>query len=164
MTTQPDCSAAQSTGEDTQLSLNGFALSDVEASSLRVTLSVNQGTLTLSSTTGLTISAGADNSPAMTLEGAIADLETALNRMIYLPDLNFNGTDQLSVLVSDLGVSGAGGIGVAGDTVDLTVIALNDPPQLTAPASLSTAEDTPFTVTGVSLADVDASQWKSISL
>jgi len=150
--------AAQSTGEDTQLSLNGFALSDVEASSLRVTLSVNQGTLTLSSTTGLTISAGADNSPAMTLEGAIADLETALNRMIYLPDLNFNGTDQLSVLVSDLGVSGAGGIGVAGDTVDLTVIALNDPPQLTAPASLSTAEDTPFTVTGVSLADVDASQ------
>ncbi|MED4391263.1 tandem-95 repeat protein, partial [Priestia aryabhattai] len=52
----------------------------------------------------------------------------------YQPNLNFNGTDQFTVLVSD----GQGGTGVS--TVTINVIPVNDPP-ITSNASFTIAED-----------------------
>ncbi|PFK64821.1 hypothetical protein COJ21_25425, partial [Priestia megaterium] len=56
----------------------------------------------------------------------------------YQPNLNFNGTDQFTVLVSD----GQGGTAVS--TVTINVIPVNDPP-ITADLAFTINEDTPLT-------------------
>ncbi|MCJ7983294.1 tandem-95 repeat protein [Priestia sp. OVL9] len=56
----------------------------------------------------------------------------------YQPDLNFNGSDQFTVLVSD----GQGGTAVS--TVTINVIPVNDPP-ITADLAFTINEDTPLT-------------------
>ncbi|MFZ7823667.1 tandem-95 repeat protein, partial [Priestia sp. 40] len=56
----------------------------------------------------------------------------------YQPNLNFNGTDQFTVLVSD----GQGGTTVS--TVTINVIPVNDPP-ITADLAFTINEDTPLT-------------------
>uniref|UniRef100_UPI001CD61332 tandem-95 repeat protein n=1 Tax=Priestia megaterium TaxID=1404 RepID=UPI001CD61332 len=56
----------------------------------------------------------------------------------YQPNLNFNGTDQFTVLVSD------GQEGTAVSTVTINVIPVNDPP-ITADLAFTINEDTPLT-------------------
>ncbi|KNH15423.1 hypothetical protein ACS78_26955, partial [Priestia megaterium] len=56
----------------------------------------------------------------------------------YQPNLNFNGTDQFTVLVSD----GQGGTAVS--TITINVIPVNDPPT-TADLAFTINEDTPLT-------------------
>src|SRR2546425_1283148 len=79
--------AAQSTNEDTALvfssgNSNQIAIGDVDAgsSSVQVTLSATNGTITLSGTSGLTFSTGDGTADAtMTFTGTVANINTALN-------------------------------------------------------------------------------------
>ncbi|MEL6106198.1 MAG: LamG-like jellyroll fold domain-containing protein [Planctomycetota bacterium] len=64
---------------------------------MRVTLSVNDGMLTLSQTTGLTFVDGANSTAFLVVEGTESDLNSALEGMSFTPDANFNGSVLLSV-------------------------------------------------------------------
>ena len=71
----------------------------------------------------------------------------------YTPALNFNGTDTVGFTVQD-----THGASVTG-TLTIDVTAVNDPPQIHAPASVTTAEDTAFTFSGanaITVSDIDA--------
>lgn len=99
--------ADQSVNEDTPLTFstaNGNALS-IEAETgqtLNVTLSVDNGSLTLASTTGLTITAGDGTDDAtMTFSGSVEDINTALEGLTFTPTLNYNGAATLSISSSD---------------------------------------------------------------
>ena len=70
----------------------------------------------------------------------------------YVPNADFNGADAFTVEVSD----GNGGTDTV--VVNLTVTAVNDAPENTVPESLTTDEDTSVTLTGLSVADVDAGE------
>ena len=74
----------------------------------------------------------------------------ANGRFVYTPSPDFKGNDQFTYQVSD----GNGGLDLA--TVTLNVTAVNDAPVLTAPATISVTEDTAVTISGISVADVDA--------
>ncbi|NND98774.1 MAG: hypothetical protein HKN47_15750, partial [Pirellulaceae bacterium] len=101
-----------------------FSASDVDASTLEVSLSVTQGIVSLGSTSGLQITG--NNSTSLTATGSITNLNTALGDLIYDPIDTFIGTDTLTMTTSDLGQTGAGGPMSDTDTVSITVT----PPQV----------------------------------
>ena len=137
------------TDEDTPLvfsTVNGNAISvaDVDAGSgeLEVTLSVDNGTITLGSTF-VTITAGSNGSDFVTIRGTLTAINAALEGTTYSPNANFNGTDTFSMLTDDLGNTGAGGAQTDSDSFSITVNAVNDAP-VAVDDSYSTDEDTPL--------------------
>jgi hypothetical protein len=110
---------AQSTAVGTPLTFssgggNAIAISDPNpqpAGVVQVMLSVSNGTLTLASLTNLTIMAGANGTATITIRGALADINAALNGLVYAPNGGFSGTDTLTVLSDDLFPTDATGTG-----------------------------------------------------
>jgi uncharacterized repeat protein (TIGR01451 family) len=128
----------QSIPEDTILTLavgsgNAITVSDVDAGSnaIQVTLTVTDGTLTLDGTTGLSFSNGdgADD-VTMTFAGTIADINTALDGLVFSPTLNFSGTTSLQIVSNDQGYFGSFGPQIVTDTLSINVIGINDAPVL----------------------------------
>lgn len=147
--------------EDTSLTFNGankISLTDVDVTEttggkLTVTLSVEHGTLTLGTTTGLTGYIGAAGS--LTITGSLADLNTALATLSYQGSLDYNGTDALIVTVNDLGNTGSGGAKTSATTIYLEVNAVNDAPVIITgkeTITQTTPEDT--TWNGGSISDL----------
>ncbi|EHK65564.1 VCBS domain-containing protein [Achromobacter arsenitoxydans] len=130
----------QSLDEDTTLAITGVSISDPDAGAglMQVTLSVLHGGLTL--TLGsVELTAGAMGSGTLQLRGSQAALNAALGTLVYAPGANYNGSERLTILTEDLGQRGdADGDGTPfepaddnladTDTVDITVVAVNDAP------------------------------------
>jgi hypothetical protein len=114
---------------------NGDAISvtDVAAGSTpdSLTLTVSHGTLTLASTTGLTFTAGANNSASLTVTGSIANLNAALSGLTYKPGSGYVGADSLLVSITDPGDNDTASKGIA-----ITVNSAN-PPTITGPGAAS---------------------------
>ena len=128
--------------------------------SMQVSLTVTQGTLTLGSTAGVSVTSGANGTATMTFSGAIANLNNALNGLSFAPALNVTGPATLTITTNDLGNFGTGSALSDTDTVTITVTGVNDAPANTVPGSQSVAEDTAgifSTGTGnlMSVSDVD---------
>ncbi|MFK7966563.1 MAG: LamG-like jellyroll fold domain-containing protein, partial [Burkholderiaceae bacterium] len=96
----------QTVDEDTPLTFSGanaVTVTDTVGSTdsrLQVSLSVNDGILTLSQTTGLSILSGADGSGSMILHGTESDINAALDGMVFTPDAGFNGAVTLDMTTS----------------------------------------------------------------
>ena len=152
--------AAQFTNEDTARVFstgNGNLLSvaDVDATTLQLSLTATNGTLTLPTKTGLTFQAGDGTAnPSMTFTGAIAALNTALNGLVFAPTPNFFGPASVTLLTSDQGATGAGGILTRTDTVVITVAPVNDLP-IAVNDAVTLAEDAPATALDVRANDID---------
>ncbi len=148
-----------SVAEDTDLAITGLSVADVDSGSgeLQVTLSVEHGQLMLGTTAGLTFTTGdGTGDPTLVFTGSLEDLNAALGSLTYRPDLDYYGSDAISVVVDDQGNTGAGGPLSDSGSVDLTITPVNDAPVLTLPGDLSVAEDTDLAITGLSVADVDS--------
>ncbi|MBX9628069.1 MAG: tandem-95 repeat protein [Gemmataceae bacterium] len=141
--------AAQTVREDTPLVFsaatgNRVTVADVDAGEgpVRITLGATNGTLRLSTTAGLTVTAGANGTATVTVEGTVAALNAALDGLAFTPSPNYYGGAVLTVTTDDLGHSGDGGALSDVDTVAVTVTAVNDAPVLggfnTAPKVLKT--------------------------
>ena len=110
---------------------NAISVSDVDANggNETVSLSVGHGALTLSGTSGLSFSAGDGTADAaMTFTGTIANINAALNGLVYVPTANFNGNDSVVITTNDLGNTGAGGAKGDNDAVAIFVNPVNDAP------------------------------------
>lgn len=91
--------AGATVNEDYPLSINGFTIADVDSGAVvRVRVQANDGTLSLASSTGVT---GTTSGATLDFSGSVADVGSALNSLRYAADANFNGTDNLSVEISD---------------------------------------------------------------
>jgi hypothetical protein len=128
--------------DDSARLITGASISDVDAGAddVFVTVSVNDGDLTVTTTAGLTFTAGANGSSTFTAEGTISELNGALGTLRYQPDPNFNGTDTLTLFIDDLGNSGGG----SQTSMDTATITVNDVPLLDLDAdnsSLATGND-----------------------
>ena len=80
-----------------------------------------------------------------------ANYQVALRTVTY-----FNGSDAPNTVARVVTFSASDGGASGSGTRGITVVAVNDPPTINAPASLSTNEDTPLNITNISVADVDA--------
>ena len=106
---------------------NRISISDPDAgnNSVRTTLNVNAGTLTLGTTPNdLTITG--DNTNHIVLTGGIADINLALNNLRYTPPTSYAGAATLTIITDDQGNSGPGAGQTDTDTVTINVIADSD--------------------------------------
>jgi len=139
----------QNTNEDTDLTINGLSVTDVDAddgSGLEVTLSVVNGTLTPGTTGGNVVGEG---TATVTVTGTVAQVNAALTGLVYSPNGNFNGGDTLTISTDDTGNTGgtAGNPGANNpltdvDAVSITVNAINDAPVNIIPAGPVTVFNT----------------------
>ena len=156
---------ASKTGlEDTDIQITGTYVSDPDAAEgtdmVQVTLSASHGTLTLRQPPILpfTFTVGdGTNDPTMTFTGLLPDVNLALNSLVYHGNLNYNGVDAIQVNVNDQGNFPGPALPASG-AITVVVNAVNDAPILALPGSLSTNEDTPMAIPGVSVSDVDVAE------
>lgn len=133
--TIPD--AALGASEDTDLAISGVSVADEDGDDLDVSLDLNNGTITLSQTTNLTVSG--DGTGSVSLSGSAADINNALSGMIYRADSNFNGTDTLTIEADD-------GSTVTSESASIQVASVNDNPSL-SPTNPSVPEGGVVTLT-----------------
>jgi CSLREA domain-containing protein len=136
--------------------------SDAHTNPVQVTLTATNGALTLSGTFRLTFTAGDGNSDGvMTFTGALTDINTALNGMMFTPNANFAGLATLQIVTNDLGNTGTGGALQDNDSLNITVNPINDSPINIVPGP----QNVPFAGTlvfspgngnGISITDIDA--------
>ncbi|WP_089241482.1 MBG domain-containing protein, partial [Belliella buryatensis] len=127
--------AAASVAEDNDLIFASRIISvgDPDANNLLVTLSITNGKLSLSGTTGLTFTTGdGSDDISMTFSGTITAINDALNGLLYAPTPDFFGTATLTFFISDQGEFGQMDAGVKALTIsrdlEITVTPVNDPP------------------------------------
>jgi hypothetical protein len=94
---------------------NALTITDGAAStsSESMTLTVLHGKLTLSTSSGITVTAGTNGSSSMTVKGALANLNAALNGLVYAPTQFYTGTDTLTVSIADSSDNLSGSTSVA---------------------------------------------------
>ena len=121
---------------------NAITISDIDVGSGNetVTLTVTGGTLALGSHAGL-VSFSPDNAASITLTGTMANINNALEGLTYTGNLNFNGTDTLTVNTNDNGNTGAGGPKIDSDPITINVAPVNDAPVVTAGHTLNYTEN-----------------------
>lgn len=121
--------AAQSTSRDVVLAFNtangnALSISDVDAddSSMIVTLSAVNGTLSLTATSGVTLIIGSGvNNSVIRLQGSQANLNATLQNLTFKPSSGYTGTAQLTIQSNDLGNTGNGGAKSSIDTVSINI-------------------------------------------
>jgi len=99
---------------------------DAEDKPMQVLLSVQNGTLKVAGSSGLTVTG--DGSGSVILVGSQTQINAALNGLLYRPLTNWNGDDMLSINTNDQGNTGLGGAKNASDGVVIHVRSVNDPP------------------------------------
>src|SRR5207248_5328852 len=124
------------------------------ASPVKVTLGVAHGTLTLAQTTGLAFVSGANGQASMVFTGLLADVNAALNGLVYEPSSGFFGADALGLTVDD---QGAAGLGKAQATTSSVAISVSDQaPTDIALSNSSVNENQPAGTSVGSLSTTDA--------
>ncbi len=128
---------AQTVNEDTALAINTISVTDSDGNLATTQISVNNGTVLVTLQGSATISAGANGSNTLTIAGSETDINATLATLAYQGNLNFNGSDVLTVISTD----SAGTPLSDTDTVAITVNPANDAPAANND-SYSTNEDT----------------------
>ncbi len=119
--------------EDTALKLSGLSITDVDAStgSMTVTLSVPSGNGIIAATSAGSVTVLGSGTSSITLTGTLVDINAYLasttNQPSYTPAQNASGTVQLTMLTSDQGNTGTGGTLTDTDTVNITITPISDP-------------------------------------
>jgi ELWxxDGT repeat protein/VCBS repeat-containing protein len=150
---------SQTIDQNANTLISGIQVTDVDLGSgdFSVTLSASNGLLTLGTTAGLTFLDGTGTgNRTMTFTGRADVVNAALAALLYRSDAAFQGTDTIAVTVSDRGNTGTGGAQSDSDSIAVTVLPINQPPIITLPSSQTVNEDTNLTISGISIADLDA--------
>ena len=119
--------ATQSVSENTSLTFSSGANDAISMADLdsdggieQLQMSVTAGTLSVPNTSNVTITAGANNSSTLTLQGTVANLDTAINGLVFhAPTLAQSVT--LTVTADDLGNTGVGGALTTTQTLTINV-------------------------------------------
>ncbi len=136
------------TNEDSSISVTGISITDADAlsNSVSVKLTVSHGTLTLATNIGAGLIAGqlsGNGSGTVTISAPLSVINTTLansSGLTYLGNLDYNGSDILTVTSNDLGNTGPGGPFTDIDTVAITISSINDAPLLNITGSSRLAD------------------------
>ncbi len=130
---------AQNVAEDADLTFSAATSNQIsvnDATAVSTQLNVNNGVLFITLSGSATISAGANNSGALTVSGTQTDINASLASVTYSGDADFNGADVLTVVSTN-----AGGM-IDSDTVEITVAPVSDGTPDAMDDSFSTPVDT----------------------
>ncbi|WP_020468704.1 right-handed parallel beta-helix repeat-containing protein [Zavarzinella formosa] len=108
---------------------------------LKVKLSVSHGTLTLGSTDDVMFSQGTGTDDEIVeITGTVTAINTALEGLVYTPDADYFGGEEIVVVTNDLNATGNGPI-ITQDTAIVTVDPVDDVPSFTAGPNQEVDED-----------------------
>ncbi|MEF8843520.1 MAG: Ig-like domain-containing protein, partial [Haloarculaceae archaeon] len=160
-----------SVNEDSQVTLDGFTLTDADSFGEDVTATVElytdsarttladantQGSLLLGDTTGLTASSG-DDSNTITLTGPMSNVQAALNDLQFegAPDYNgpVQGTGELYLRTTFADFDHADGQRTDVVDNDIEITPVNDQPTLSVPADQTLDSGTSIAISGFAVAD-----------
>ena len=113
------------------LAISDISVIDVDAgnSTLQVSLSAQQGVLTVGSTAGLQFITGDGSADSqLVFMGTLTNLNAALGGLVYQPAQDFHGGETIQLSVNDQGNTGIGGAKTTGTTLGVTVNNVNTPP------------------------------------
>uniref|UniRef100_UPI001557FEE0 beta strand repeat-containing protein n=1 Tax=Pseudomonas tumuqii TaxID=2715755 RepID=UPI001557FEE0 len=117
--------ASYTTDEDTTLKLSGLSVSDVDATTglISVTLAVASGTLSAASANGVDVAGSGTGSIVLsgTLDDINAYLAAPASQPSYLPVADASGSVTLTMTSSDGGNTGAGGVLTDSDSINITI-------------------------------------------
>lgn len=154
--------ATQTVLEDTDLvflaaSGNAISITDPDAGmdGVQITLTATSGTLHLAGTAGIAFGSGADGTASMAIAGTVADLNAALNGLIFRPAPNATASVTLGFIAYDFGNIGLGGPQSDTESVTVTITAVNDVPVLTANGGATLSEGGTIVLTAAHLAATD---------
>ncbi|MBF0448377.1 MAG: cadherin domain-containing protein [Magnetococcales bacterium] len=109
--TVPISAAIDASSTVTFSAANGNAISvidvDAESGTMEAALVVSNGTVTLSQTTGLTVSG--NGTASLSFSGTLDDINSALDGLLFTADGSFSGTESLTFSIDDNGNTGSGG-------------------------------------------------------
>ena len=114
---------------------NAISVTDLEGDNVIVTISAEHGTLTIGTTSGSTL----------ILNGTPAQVTDSMNGMIFTPDAGYFGTDANAITVAVLESSTPETLS-ASSNISMTVTRADHAPTVSAPASVTIAEDTSFSL------------------
>ncbi len=112
---------------------NSITVTDADAATMSLTLSVGSGTLNAPNAGSISVSGA--GTATLVLSGAPTDVSNALDGLTYTPDSGFVGSDTLTITADDDASSGDGVDHTASAQVALSV--QNSPPSISAPYSVS---------------------------
>ncbi len=136
-------------GQSATLAIEGLRIDDDASGNVQVTLSVDDGSLTLGSTSGLSFSVGDGTSDStMTFTGAVSRINDVLSTFNYTSSTL--GSHTLTVTVNDQGGNGTGG---SQSTTYTTTLHVDD--ITAANATLSVAKSDEIAISGVSVTGAD---------
>jgi len=158
--------------EDTNLALPGIVVGDPDNTpswpvTLRVTLDATHGGITVNAFVPGGLSTGdisGNGSGTVVLTGTADRINSTLafaDGVVYLPDPDFNDLhagERIQVTVDDQGAIGLGGPLQAIDFLPISVLAVNDAPEIAAPAWKFGIEDDPAFYIPMMVRDVDADE------
>ncbi|MES2354813.1 MAG: NosD domain-containing protein [Pseudomonadota bacterium] len=126
---------------------NGISVADVDARNLQITLSITNGALTLSRTTGLSFSSGSGiRDTTMTFVGSISNINSALNGLRFDATSSASGPSILTLISNDLGNSGTGGAKHTTSNISISVDFVQQIPPI-APVVIIDEPSSPTTPT-----------------
>ena len=158
----------KSINEDTTAAITGISVSDVDAATgnLLVTLSVVAGALTVTpdlpnGVDGFDIGNNGTNN--VTLTGTLLELNTTLPTLTFRSAQDNANSQTLTVHVTDQGFTGDGGAKTDQKTISLNIVAQNDDPVITVPMTQTTTEEVSFRFLSadnneITISDVDATE------
>jgi hypothetical protein len=161
--------------EDTSsnVDLSAITLSDVDAGSGNITLTLTAGAGTLAATSGGSVTVSGSGSGEITLTGTLSNVDTFLNTASNIKytgatDATGNDAATLTVKINDGGNSGTGGgSDVTLGTVNVDITAVNDNPSVTGlPSDVTVTEDTVSNVdlSALTLVDVDSTGTGTVTI
>uniref|UniRef100_UPI001E494552 Ig-like domain-containing protein n=1 Tax=Cyanothece sp. BG0011 TaxID=2082950 RepID=UPI001E494552 len=128
--------------EATNFSITGIIVNDIDAEIVQVTLTVNNGVISLSDLQNIIVINGTGNEDGtITIQGNINNVNAALDSLIYRSNLNFEGIENLEITANDLGNTGEGGILEVTETLNINVEATNQPPDAEPDKLLTVDQD-----------------------
>jgi len=143
--------------EDVPKALTDLSFADVDAAPDAVSVTLTVGSGALAATTGGGVTVGG-TATALTLDGTVAAIDSFLagGGVTFTPAADSIANVTLGVLIDDQGHNGGGGAKSASQNVTLVLGPVNDPPTVTAPATIAVTEDVASSLVGLVFADPDA--------
>lgn len=155
--------------EDNSLKLQSLiSVTDVDDSSLTVNIVCLRGGVTYDVQPVVSSSSIAvvESTPASDISGAYSTLKLSgsttlvqhhLDLMTFTPDPNFNGITDITITATDAKQNS--GVG----TFRLSIVPVNDDPTVVTPGAILASTNSPMTIGGISVADVDiAEEWHGL--
>ena len=118
---------------------DAFALAMIERYPLKVSVRVARGVLTMRRVGGVTVLRGdaVRGDAELVIQGSLANVKASIMDIQYTPDSNFYGIEVVVITVNDLGSIGYGGPKELIRRIVIAIAAVEDPPVILLPDSLS---------------------------